>query len=408
MRYNMRMSVSSIFDLNNYFFNVYAIPNFAIAVILLALGSFVWSRDFSAKLNVSFFLFTISAVGWFFSYGVVYLSNNPDTAFFWNKIVYLFVPFLAPSIFFYTSVLIGREKIYKRAIIISYATMAVFPVLAFFHSEFLKGIKSHWWGYYAYYGWVGYIFIAAFVSFSLLMYFILLPAYSKLETRLKKKQVLFLMISLAFAYTALADFIPKFGYSVYPFGYVSFFIYTLINSYAILRYKAFFLSPQIASREIINAMSDSLILVNKERKVEYANPAALEMFGYSEREIIGKPMEKLVASAKVYTPEGWGRLLAEGALTDPTAKFLAKDKTEIPVKQSLAAIKDPAGEFLGIVCLASDMSETYDLISKLTRKTEELEKNKASLEAKEKELQGKLLALEHFRKLVSGDTGGKK
>ncbi|MEK7123602.1 MAG: histidine kinase N-terminal 7TM domain-containing protein, partial [Patescibacteria group bacterium] len=102
------MSVSSIFDLNNYFFNVYAIPNFAIAVILLALGIFVWSRDFRAKLNVSFFLFTIFAVGWFFSYAVVYFSNKPDVAFFWNRIVYLFVPFLAPSIFFYTSVLIGR------------------------------------------------------------------------------------------------------------------------------------------------------------------------------------------------------------------------------------------------------------------------------------------------------------
>lgn len=395
------MNVSSIFDLNNYFFNVYAIPNFAIAVILAIFGLFVWLKNPRAKLNIAFALMTISLVGWFLSYSAVYSAKNADVAFFWNKIVYLFVPFLAPGIFFFTAVLLERERQYKKMIVASLVLMSFFPILAFSRPEFLKGIKLYWWGYYAYYGWIGYVFIGFFIFFSLLMYFILLPAYSKLETKLKKKQAFLLIISLAFAYTALGDFAAKFGYSLYPYGYVSFLFFILINAYAILRYKAFSFTPQIASREIIGAMSDSLILINKERKVEYANPAALEMLGYSEKEIIGKPMEKLVSQAKACTPEGWEKLTAEGALVDANAKFLRKDKSEIPIKQSLATVNDETGEFLGIACLATDMTEIRGSISELTRKTEELEKAKGVLEAKEKELQEKLLMLENFRRLVS-------
>lgn len=402
------MGVSSIFDLNNYFFNVYAIPNVFIAVILAIFGLFVWLKNPRAKLNIAFALMTVPLVGWFLSYGAVYSAKNADVAFFWNKIVYLFVPFLAPGIFFFTAVLLERERQYKKMIIASLVLMSFFPILAFLRPEFLKGIKLYWWGYYAYYGWLGYVFIGLFIFFSLLMYFILLPAYFKLETKLKKKQAFLLIISLAFAYTALGDFIAKFGYSLYPYGYVSFLFFILINAYAILRYKAFSFTPQIASREIIGAMSDSLILVNKERKVEYANPAALEMFGYSEREIIGKPMEELVSQAKACTPEGWEKLTAEGALADDNAKFLRKDKSEIPVKQSLAVINDEAGEFLGVLCLATDMTESRNLISELIRKTEELEKSKGALEAKEKELEEKLFMLENFRKMVSGETGEKK
>lgn len=401
------MNVSEIFNLNNYFFNVYAVPNFTIAVILAIFGLSVWLKNPRAKMNVSFILMTIPLVGWFLTYAVAYSAKSADVAFFWNKIVYIFVPFLAPGIFFFTAVLLERERRYKKMIIASLVLMSVFPVLAFLRPEFLKGIKLYWWGYYAYYGWIGYVFIGLFVFFSLLMYFILLPAYSKLETRLKKKQAFLLIISLAFAYTALGDFAAKFGFSLYPYGYVSFLFFIIINAYAILRYKAFSFTPQIANREIINAMSDSLILVNKERKVEYANPAALEMFGYSEREIIGKPMEYLVAQAKACTPEGWERLMAEGTLSDDNAKFLKKDKSEIPVKQSLVVISDEAGEFLGVLCLATDMTESRNLISELTKKTEELEKNKGVLEAKEKELQEKLFMLENFRKLVSGGNGGK-
>src|SRR5437870_9088577 len=83
---------------------------------------------------------------------------------------------------------------------------------------------------------------------------------------------------------------------------------------AIHRHQLVDVTPAYAARGIIEAMADALLVLDRDGMVRVVNPAACQLFGSSERQLLGQPIEALTSAI---SPTGrLGELIRSGSLRD--------------------------------------------------------------------------------------------
>lgn len=102
-----------------------------------------------------------------------------------------------------------------------------------------------------------------------------------------------------------------------------------------------------------------IIVTNAEGKIVLANPFLLKQFGYTEEEIVGQQVEKLIPGRfghrHVHHREGFSQHPHSRPMGIGMDLFaLRKDGSEFPVEISLGAYKTEAGQF--VVAFISDIS----------------------------------------------------
>lgn len=111
---------------------------------------------------------------------------------------------------------------------------------------------------------------------------------------------------------------------------------------------------------IIKSMIDTLIVTNPDATIKTVNLATLNLLGYQETDLIGKPVGILFAAAdtKAFYKEAWiDNLLKNGSIQNIEENYLAKNGDRIPVLLSGAVMKNEKGEIQGIVYVALDITE---------------------------------------------------
>ncbi len=130
--------------------------------------------------------------------------------------------------------------------------------------------------------------------------------------------------------------------------------------YAITKYQLFSLSPATAANELIETMSEALLLVNEHGTVQKVNSAALRLMCCDNQDILGHPFEtffrmdqsgiqsihELCKKEPVYNIETW---------------CYTKDGKEIPVLFSSSCLCDSDADVQGVVCVVRDISEQRKL-----------------------------------------------
>ncbi len=107
---------------------------------------------------------------------------------------------------------------------------------------------------------------------------------------------------------------------------------------------------------IIQSMTDMLIVVNQETKIRTVNQTALNLLGYTESELIGQPLD-MVFKQKTFKELGFADLIKTGFTRTVETTYLAKDGSVIPVSFSGSVMFDKSGQVQGIVCVAQDITE---------------------------------------------------
>ena len=109
---------------------------------------------------------------------------------------------------------------------------------------------------------------------------------------------------------------------------------------------------KIYLHNIIYSMADTLLVVNQAGMIQLVNQAALALLGYQKNELIGQPLQKILAEeetfAQKHVTEG---IKAEKTITTETY-YLTKENQKIPVLFSGADLPDGQG----IVCAAQDIT----------------------------------------------------
>jgi PAS domain S-box-containing protein len=123
----------------------------------------------------------------------------------------------------------------------------------------------------------------------------------------------------------------------------------------------------LASREwlrvTLSSIGDAVLCCDADGRIAFINPVAEALTGWSERDALGQPMQRVFRLVNELTHEPAedpvARVLRDGTLvtlTNHTA-LVARDGREVSIEDSAAPIKDAAGNLAGAVVVFHDVGE---------------------------------------------------
>jgi diguanylate cyclase (GGDEF)-like protein/PAS domain S-box-containing protein len=256
-----------------------------------------------------------------------------------------------------------KNKILKTRMIYS---LIFIPPLLFIYTQWagfltVDYIQRHW-------GWESvlsdsiwtYLFFLYSLLFLAIGLYLILNFGRKTEEPIKKKQarIIFIAALISVTISTLTDIIlPILDIHILPsLANVFALIWVSGIVYAIAKYKLMVITPVAAAENIISTMADSLILLDRQGNIASANKATLDLSGYGEDELIGKPVEVF------FVEKGFKSTLLDKAIKKEIIRnyelgFKTKIKDIIPILFSSSTIMDKAGGIAGIVCIIKDITE---------------------------------------------------
>ncbi len=227
--------------------NPYSIPNFTVAIYTLALGLFTFYANPKSRKNQLCFLLTSLCFLWQGAYGLVYLINDYDRANLFSFIGHGAVIFLTPVVYYLILEILGT---YKKRVDLALAKFSmVFSVISSIlfwypasHVLYIPKLQKHYWGYYPLGGplmllYALWTFVVVFRTL-----FLLWDASKKAKGKLQYEdyqRFKFYCLSLCIFVLCATDYLPKFGFDVYPFGFVFVAAFASLASYGIVRHSLF-------------------------------------------------------------------------------------------------------------------------------------------------------------------------
>ncbi len=125
---------------------------------------------------------------------------------------------------------------------------------------------------------------------------------------------------------------------------------------------------------ILATTLDALIVVAPDGVIRTVNPAACKLLGYGADELIGQPVEKIIAEdGNGDGASGDLDVIEPSPASDIESTLIAKDGREIPVLISGARMRDAEGNFEGIVYAARDITERNQAEREIAEKSALLE-----------------------------------
>ena len=79
--------------------SIYSLPPLIGSMALLSIGLFVLTKNIRSSVNLSFFLFCLSVVGWLFCYTIVYSLKDPISAEILGEAGCILVDFAGPFLY---------------------------------------------------------------------------------------------------------------------------------------------------------------------------------------------------------------------------------------------------------------------------------------------------------------------
>jgi PAS domain S-box-containing protein len=122
---------------------------------------------------------------------------------------------------------------------------------------------------------------------------------------------------------------------------------------------------------IINNMMDTLIVASPEGKILRLNAAACVLLGYEEKELVGRPLDIVIAH-EPGTGANLGDDLLKATIYTGELFYRIKDGSRVPVMFSSSVMYDARQKAAGIVCVAQDITERKRAEARLKSYSEEL------------------------------------
>lgn len=121
---------------------------------------------------------------------------------------------------------------------------------------------------------------------------------------------------------------------------------------------------------VIKSMADTLIIATPDGMIYAVNQAALNLLGYAEDELVGKPLETVIAEDNGLRKAMPDILLNMNSAINVEKNYQAKDGSKIPVLFSSSIIRDNSDQTQGIVCVAQDITERKKVEAELRKQVQ--------------------------------------
>ncbi|MBI2093805.1 MAG: GAF domain-containing protein [Candidatus Omnitrophica bacterium] len=218
-----------------YWFNIHALPVLFTGIMMFASGIFVLLKHPLASVNRSFFLICLSVTAWLIPTGLGYLSKYPDQAQFWFKCDNFGVMFISVTVFHFVSSFLQLKR--RAAVRMGYLVALLFGFAVMFTDWLVIGVHKYSWGYFPRWGFFSLVFFTIFFGYMAASFYSLWSEYRKVTEPVRKNQIKYLFLAFVLAYTGSVDYLPAFGIPIYPFGFVSIFIFLSMVALTIVKYR---------------------------------------------------------------------------------------------------------------------------------------------------------------------------
>ncbi|MGH7793843.1 MAG: histidine kinase N-terminal 7TM domain-containing protein, partial [Candidatus Binatia bacterium] len=359
--------LAELFTPDHYRASWFALPPVLTASTVLALGLKVLLGERDSRVSISFFIMTATAALWLAGYSLMYCAQTARVAAAWSVLGHIGITLIPASVYHFTVAALQHYSRYRRRVWLVWAICAAFLATVFFGNAFLTGVHLYGWGYYPYYGWMGILFICFFFGLMALSlreywsaYRSALPGAGKLRTR-------GLLSAFCIAYLGSFDYLAALGVPLYPFGYLPVLGFIILVGRTIRRYRLVNITPELAAKEIIQAMDDALLVMDNEGIVRVANRSACQIFSRAETELEGA---SVAALAQVFGADAGplAHRIVDGSLRDH--ECTAHGRRTV-VSLSSFIMRDADHHHVATVCMARDITEAKAAQRQIERHTAE-------------------------------------
>src|SRR5260370_8202837 len=233
---------------------------------------FGWSviRRRASRVTSAFLALSTSAAVWLTAFTFMYSTKDPAQALWWARAAYLGVPFIAAGIYHFTVEMLRIYEQRKFAVWVAWSFAAFFAAIASATDLLVPRVQLFWWGYYPRYRpAVAIPFLLFFFGYLIAALLEFVRAYPK-SRGIERKRIRMLMIAFGVAYFGCVDYMPKFGITVYPFGYLPILGFVLIVALMFHRYDLLSLTPLLASQEITATMAAAPFASYRQGRTQFA------------------------------------------------------------------------------------------------------------------------------------------
>ncbi|MDP3671911.1 MAG: EAL domain-containing protein [Telluria sp.] len=135
------------------------------------------------------------------------------------------------------------------------------------------------------------------------------------------------------------------------------------------------LFDQKERREVtLNSISEAVITTDAQGIIDYINPTAEQLTGWSLREALGEPLMTVLQvfdeKTEVALPDPTAQALAEGRTNRPHAAVLIqRDLKRIAIEESAAPIRGRDGSIIGAVLVLRDVTEARENTAQIAYRT---------------------------------------
>lgn len=214
-----------------------------------------------SAINATYFLFCCGILLWLVPTGINCLGILPlETTLVIGKIVYIGVAFM-PTIALHFAIEYLHSDASRNSryhLRIAYVITLIFVAILLTTNKFIVGCYHYWWGNFPKTGKVHYLHTLFVLITACYIVFQFWAAMRKVELkygRVKKYyEYKFLYLSFLFVTCSSFDFLPNWGFDVFPVGAICVLIFVLITSYGILKHELLGISFAIKRSLVYSAL----------------------------------------------------------------------------------------------------------------------------------------------------------
>ncbi len=333
-------------------------------VVLIAIVLF---KNHKAQLNRFCALVAGSCALWSLGYCYAHFANTPSTALFWINISSIgWIIFPVAILYFYLSLDNKQNVIRNKVMMLALVSFVVFFLYQQWSGNILGTVilESYGWSgvwstsVFSYLLFIYYL--AAIISFFYLIY----DYRRNVKTNRERIQARILQITaiLGFMLATTTDILlPVLHITILPqmadifvsFGSVGIVV-------CITRYGLMDVSPITAAKQILETITDALILLDPDKRIKQANRATLELLEFNEKELYSNTFSRII-NRKENADNFLKKTMHRGKSVNEELVFVTKTGKNVPVLISASVIKDRTNTVAGFVILARDVSERKHL-----------------------------------------------
>ncbi len=217
-----------------YTINIHAIPMLLMGIVTLGLGLLVFRSNRESAAHQHFLMLCASIALWLGATSIGLCATTPERALAWFRIDNVGVMFISVAFYAFSAEFLGLHR--PRSIWIGYGLATLLALAVLVRHDFVAGVHQYWWGYFPQWGPASVPFFLVFVAYMAAAFTDYIRTYRTVTAPIKRQQIKFVLIAFILAYLGSVDFLPVFGYELYPFGYAPIFLLTVVVTIAILRY----------------------------------------------------------------------------------------------------------------------------------------------------------------------------